>query len=184
MPFEKYLTGLRELGFSPYIAKEETLIFSRYGRERYIQEKSDFNVSSPLISGFEEEDRKISSLIYDLRIPNLNTEILDTVYFSLKGGPRIFDLIYLFVFDFFESTYYENYDGRTYKRIVFHVPLGKVCSISSEKLRELIPKLFYGGYEGDLGYAIVKASETCYIREELKTQLIAELMEELEKEIE
>lgn len=186
MPVQDYLDKVKELGFTAYVNKEENLRFYRtYGsRPGYRMEKSDNGIYTFSTYGFEEESEKIHNNVFEVTENNAGRETIEVVSFLLKGGPKKFDLIFVFVINFTTARYWEIED-QPYNQVTFHVPLGTVCNINSTKLSELLPKLFCGGTEGDIGnYYLTPATEARYIREELKSQLVAELMEELEKEIE
>lgn len=192
MTVEEYLAKINVLleqdGLVAHIIKEEEVQFvnDRSSDFTYYKQRPKFSIdtkihelSSRQLTGYEEVWRLIHRAL--TKSSSGVSEIIDANYLKLVGGPKEYDLIYDFIVSFIGSQ-----EQTTFKLVTFSVPVGIVCSIGtgSPKLFELIQKMFCANYNNNYGPTILKANDSCYIRKDMKTQLVAELMEELEKEIE
>jgi hypothetical protein len=168
-------------GFKASITKEEEVFFlnNSYMRSPVSKDSKIHVISNEQLTGYENEKREIYAGF--CIVTNLFSEFIDAGYLKLVGGPKEWDLVYEFVISFIDIQ-----NQTTFKRVTFSVPVGVVCSIGadSSKLLGLIQKMFCAKHDNSYGPNTSKANDSCYIKKELKTQLIAELMEELEKEIE
>jgi hypothetical protein len=183
MSAEEYLVKINSLieqsGFTAIIVnQEEKLILDTRDLKTSIDPKIHV-LDNRQLTGYEEVWRLILNAF--IKTSSGVSEIIDKNYLKLVGGPKEWDLIYEFVVSFVDL---EN--RTTFKQVIFNIPLGIVASVggNSPKLLGLIQKIFCAKYDNIYSPNILKANDSCYIKKELKTQLIAELMEELEKEIE